>query len=118
MNGNYLINSIFQNVREKVYALGSVSGTVTIDADNGSIQTATVSAAITINTTNLSNFTTGETVSVILTQATNTASRTMTSNIRFAAGSKTLSTANAMIDTMHITYDGTNYLATLIKSYV
>lgn len=117
MGGNYLINAVVQNVREKVIDLGTTSGIITIDADAGSIQTVIVSANVTINTNNLTNFTSGETVSVIITQATNTSLRVLTSNILFAGGSKTLSTANAAIDTMHITYDGTRYLGSLVKGY-
>ena len=115
---NEIKNAYLRNVKETVYDLGNVSGTVSIDAESGSIQTMTVSNAITINTSDLSNFESGETVSLVLTQATNANTRTLTSNIPFAAGSKTLSTANAAIDTMHITYDGTNYLAVLVKGYV
>ena len=117
VNGNYIKNAILENVREKVYAHGNVSGTVNINADLGSIQTMTVTNAITINTANLSNFTAGETVSIVLTQATNTNVRTLTSDLKFAGGTKTLTAANAAIDTMHITYDGTNYLVALVKGY-
>ena len=114
---NEIKNAYLRNVKETVYDLGNVSGTVSIDAENGSIQTMTVTNAITINQSNLSNFDSGETVSLRITQATNTNVRTLTSDLKFAGGIKTLTAANAAIDTMHITYDGTNYLVALVKGY-
>lgn len=118
VGGNYLNNAILYNVRERVHTLGNIGATLSIDANLGSIQTATVTENFNFNTTNLSNFDAGETVSVVLKQGVNANSRIMTSNIAFAAGSKTLSTANAAIDTVHITYTGTEYLAVLVKGYV
>lgn len=117
MGGNYLSNAIFEIVREKVVALGTVNGAVTVNADLGSIQTLTAASNITINTNNLANFQTGESVSLVITQGTNANLRVLTSNILFAGGSKTLSTANAAVDTVHISYDGTYYLAALVKGY-
>ena len=118
VGGNYLSDAILYNVRERVHTLGNIGSTLSIDANLGSIQTATVTQNFNFNTTNLSNFDAGETVSVVLKQGVNANSRIMTSNIAFAAGSKTLSTANAAIDTVHITYTGTEYLAVLVKGYV
>ena len=89
----------------------------TINANVGMIQAAAVASNITINTTQLTNFVPGQTVTLKLTQATNTNLRILTSNILFAGGSKTLSTANAAIDTLTITFDGEQYLGALVKGY-
>ena len=117
VNNNYIKNAVISNVREQVFNAGSVSGNVSINAENGSIQTLTVSANITLNSNFISNLAAGESITLVLTQATNTSPRLLSSNIRFAGGTKTLSTANASIDTMHITFDGVNHLAALIRGY-
>lgn len=115
-NNNHISNAILHTTIEKTSNIGAVSGAVTINANVGPIQRATLVGNITINTTNLTNFTTGESVTLVLTQD-GTGSRLLTSNLKYAGGSKTLSTANTSIDTISITYDGTNYLAALVKGY-
>jgi hypothetical protein len=116
-NNNYISNAVLQTTVEKTANIGVVSGAVTVNANTAPIQTAVVSGNITINTTNLTNFNTGESVTLVLTQATNANTRILTSNLKYAGATKTLSTANAAIDTISITYDGTNYLAALVKGY-
>jgi hypothetical protein len=115
--GYYLSNAILATTREKQANLGVIQGTVAIDANTGPIQSAVVTANITINTNNLSNFATGQTVTLVLTQNTNANLRILTSNLKYAGGSKVLSNANAAIDTVTVMYDGTNYLAALVKGY-
>jgi hypothetical protein len=116
-NNNYVTNAVLGTTIEKTANIGVVLGTVTVNANTGPIQTAVVSGNITINTNNMTNFNTGESVTLVLTQATNANTRILTSNLKYAGASKTLSTANAAIDTISITYDGTNYLAALVKGY-
>ena len=116
-NNNYISNAILATTTEKVANIGVVLGAVTVNANTGPIQTAVVSGNITINTTNMTNFNTGESVTLVLTQATNANTRILTSNLKYAGATKTLSTANAAIDTISITYDGVNYLASLVKGY-
>jgi hypothetical protein len=53
---------------------------------------------------------------LILTQD-GTGSRLLTSDLKYAGASKTLSTAASAIDVINIFYDGTNYLASLVKGY-
>ena len=115
--GFYLTNAILETTREKQANIGVVQGTVNINANLGPIQSATVTANITINTNNLSNFATGQSVTLVLTQNTNANLRILTSNLKYAGGSKVLSNANAAIDSVTILYDGTNYLAALVKGY-
>jgi hypothetical protein len=116
LNGNFLQNTIIETTTEKTANIGALTGTITINANTGPIQTATLVGNITINTNNMTNFNTGESVTLVLTQD-GTGSRLLTSNLKYAGGSKTLSTAAASIDTISITYDGTNYLAALVKGY-
>ena len=116
LNNNYLRTAILETTTEKTANIGAITGTVTINANTGPIQTATLVGNVTINTTNLSNFNTGESVTLVLTQD-GTGSRALTSNLKYAGASKTLSTAAGSIDTISITYDGTNYLASLVKGY-
>jgi hypothetical protein len=116
MNNNHISNAILQVTVEKTANIGAITGAVTINGNTGPIQRATLVGNITINTTNLTNFSTGESVTLVLTQDA-TGSRLLTSNLRYAGGSKTLSTAANSIDTISIVYDGTNYLAALVKGY-
>jgi hypothetical protein len=59
---------------------------------------------------------TASNLTLILTQDA-TGSRTLTSTMKFAGGSKTLSTQTSAIDVISIVYDGTNYLAGLSKGF-
>jgi hypothetical protein len=58
----------------------------------------------------------GQSATIIITQDA-TGSRTMTSTMLFAGGSKTLSTAPGARDIISVFYDGTTYYATLSKGY-
>jgi len=116
LNNNHISSAILEMTIEKTANIGAVSGTVTINANTGPIQRATLVGNITINTTNLTNFSTGESVTLVLTQDA-TGSRVLTSNLKYAGASKTLTTTANGIDTIAITYDGTNYLAALVKGY-
>jgi hypothetical protein len=116
LNNNYIRTAILETTTEKTANIGAITGATTINANTGPIQRATLVGNITINTNNLTNFGTGESVTLVLTQD-GTGSRILTSNLKYAGGSKTLSTANTSIDTISITYDGTNYLAALVKGY-
>ena len=112
-----LSNVVLNAYAEKQVSLGTtVSGTVTINNSQGPVQTMTLTGSITINTANMSNFVTGKSVTLIITQG-GSGSYTLTSDIKFAGASKTLSTAVGAIDTITIYYDGTNYLASLVKGY-
>jgi hypothetical protein len=55
-------------------------------------------------------------MTLILTQD-GTGNRLLTSNMLYAGGSKTLSTAASAKDIISVFYDGTNYFATLSKGY-
>lgn len=107
------LTSTFVGYKEKVYSLGTTSGTITPDITNGNVQTITLNGNITINS--LTSVSAGQSVTLVIN--TNGTGRTLTSTMKFAGGVNTLSTANT-IDVLHIFYDGTNYLASLIKGYI
>jgi hypothetical protein len=55
-------------------------------------------------------------MTIIITQD-GTGGRTLTSSMKFAGASKTLSTAASAVDIISVFYDGTTYYATLSKGY-
>jgi hypothetical protein len=113
-NGQYLQNIVFNNYREKVANTGPYTGTVTIDANTAPVQTGAVTGSITINTNNISNLTAGESVTLLLYQ---TGNYTLTSNLKFVQGTKTISTTAGNVDAITIFYDGTSYIAGLAKYF-
>jgi hypothetical protein len=100
---------------ETTHNMGNVTGTITPDAVNGTIQTMTLTGNITFNT--VSNMLTGGSATFVLIQDA-TGGRTLTSNMRFAAGDRTLSTAANSRDIVSVFFDGATYYATLSKGYV
>ena len=104
------------DVRETVFAIGNSGvATLTPNAANGSVQTITATGNFT-----LSAFTSpvsGQTITFIITQDA-TGSRTLTSTMKFAGGSKTLTTTANAIDILTVSYIGTTYYASLAKGFV
>ena len=100
---------------EYVYTGGSTTGTITPDAANGTIQSITLTGSITFNAfgTPLA----GQTITMIIKQPASGGPYTLTSTMLFAGASKTLSTAANAVDILSVTYDGTNYWASLSKGY-
>jgi hypothetical protein len=76
----------------------------------------TLNAGLTINTTDFLNTAAGSSCTIILTQDS-TGGRTLTSNLLYAGGSKTLSTAPGAVDVINVFYTGSQYLASLVKGY-
>jgi hypothetical protein len=103
---------------EKINALTS-SSTITVDCDLAPVHTVTLGVNTDFFLTNLS---TGQSITIIITQD-GTGSRTATFStatsgaVKFAGGSKTLSTAAGSIDVVTIFNDGTNYIGTLSKAF-
>jgi len=102
--------------KETVYDWGNQSGTIFIDASTATVHKMTLTGNVTINGFTTATAAAGQSVTVFLTQD-GTGSRTLTSTMKFASGSKTLSTAASSIDMVTIFYDGTNYFASLSKGY-
>ena len=114
MSGNVSIGTL-TTYKEKIFAYGNATGTLTLNSSNGPVQTMTLTGNITINSADLT-MNSGESVSLILTQDA-TGSRLLTTNMLFAGASKTLSTAANSIDMINVFYDGTNKLCALVKGY-
>jgi hypothetical protein len=102
--------------REKINNIGSTSGAVGIDVALAPVHMLTATGAITISAANITNISAGQSVSVIITQD-GTGGRTLTSDLKFAGGSKTLSTDANSIDVINVFYDGTRFLASLVTGY-
>lgn len=108
--GQSKINNI--NYFETAYSLGTTSGTITPDVANGNVQTITLSGNLTFSA--FSNPVAGQSLTLIIN--TNGSSRTLTSTMKFAGGSKTISTTSTT-DIISVYYDGTNYWASLSKDF-
>jgi hypothetical protein len=90
------------------------AATITPDVANGNIQTVTLTGNVTLSA--FTNPIAGQSLTLFVVQDA-TGSRTLTSTMKFAGGSKTLSTAASSIDIIAVYYDGTNYYATLTKAF-
>jgi len=121
-NGNILITpngtgkTRITNLNYSEAAPHSVTfaSTITPDVTNGNIQTVTLTGNVTFSA--FSNPVAGQSLTLFVVQD-GTGSRTLTSTMKFAGGSKTLSTAANSIDIITAFYDGTNYYATLTKAF-
>lgn len=111
-NGQYLTNVVFNDYREKTANTGPFTGTLSINANTATIQTGAVTGSITLNTNNLSNLSAGESVTLLLYA---TGNFTLTSNLKFLSGTKTISTTAGNVDALTVFYDGTTYFAALAK---
>jgi hypothetical protein len=112
-NGFELQNTVFQTYREKTANVGTITGTVTVDANTAPVQTAAVSGNITINSNNLTNFVAGESVTLILRHTGNT--RVFSSNVKFVNGNKTIGGTTNVTDVVTFFFDGTEYLGSVAK---
>jgi hypothetical protein len=101
------------DIRETIFAL-TYAATITPDAANGSIQTVTLTGNVIFSA--FANPVSGQTITLIITQDA-TGSRTLTSTMKFAGASKTLSTAANSIDILTVSYIGTTYYASLAKGF-
>jgi len=105
---------IFTGFNERVLASANTSTSISPNVDTGTIFRYTANANFTMNS--LTNAVAGTSATIIITQDA-TGSRLLTSTMKFAGGSKTLSTAAASIDIIGVFYDGTTYYASLTKAY-
>ncbi len=96
------------------YALTQTSGTISVDVANGNVQLLTVTGNITIN--KFVNPIAGQSVTIVITQDA-TGNHTLSSTMKFAGGTKTLSTDANSIDILSIYYDGSRYLASLSTGF-
>lgn len=100
-------------IKEKVETVTSASS-ISIDPNNGSVQSVTLDTNATFS---MSNFETGQSVTIIITQD-GTGSRTGTfTSVKFPGGAPTLTTDANAIDVVTILYDGTNYLGNIAQAF-
>ena len=100
---------------ETVNAVGNSSGSVTIDHNLGSIHTLTLTGDITQLA--FSNLATGESGVLVLTQDVTGSHTFASTNMIFAGGAPTLTTAGGSIDVISYVSDGTNVLASFSGDY-
>ena len=123
--GNLLITSNIQgistsssvgilNYKDIVYTL-TYASTITPDVSNGQIQQVTLTGNVTWNAFG-GTPQAGQSMLVKLIQD-GTGGRTLTSTMKWAGGTKTLSTAAGAVDIAAVFYDGTNYYASLTLAY-
>ena len=115
VSGNLVpTNLVLDSFNETLPASANTSTSITPDVSLGTIFRYTANANFTFNS--LANAVAGTSATVIITQDA-TGSRLLTSTMKFAGASKTLSTAAASIDIIGVFYDGTTYYASLTKGY-
>jgi hypothetical protein len=113
-NDQQLSNMAIKNYGEIIHDLGTTGGTITPDPNNGSVQKITLNNNLTLNS--LSSVANGDSLTLIVRQD-GTGNRTLSSTMKFAGGTKTLSTGPNAIDIITIFYDGTDYLASLSTNF-
>ena len=113
VSGNLSVSDMTYN--EVQYASLGTTGTLTPDPANGSVQKITLTGNITINALG-GTPAAGDSVTLIIVQPAS-GNYTLTSTMKFAGGTKTLSTTSNYIDVLTIYYDGTNYLANLATNF-
>ena len=108
----------FNNVALKGFKETKVSASYATpfapDVSTATVWTMTLTGGLTFN--GFTNASTGQSATFILTQD-GTGGRALTSTMKFAGGSKTLSTAGTSTDIISVFYDGSNYWASLAKGY-
>jgi hypothetical protein len=102
---------------ETISNSGAVSGSITVNTGLGNSFTLLLTGDITLNTTNFTNLIAGKSITLTLIQDS-TGGRILSSDMKFAGGINTLSSAAGAIDVLNVYYDGTRYLASLVKGYV
>jgi hypothetical protein len=115
VSGNLVpTNIVLDAFNETLPASANTSTSISPDVSLGTIFRYTANANFTFN--GLTNAVAGSSATVIITQDA-TGSRLLTSTMKYAGASKTLSTAAASIDIIGVFYDGTTYYASLTKGY-
>ena len=114
-NGEITANSFrFKAFYETVIYGGNTGTSVTPNVASGTIFEYTANSNFTLNELTWAG---GGTSATIIIKQDATGNRVMTSTMKFAGNSRTLSTAAASVDIISVFYDGTTYYATLSKGY-
>jgi hypothetical protein len=112
-NSNVTVTNTFT---ETVYQGGNVTGSLTPNRTNGTIQKFTLTGNITL--TPPTNMSAGQSLTLILTQdSPGNRELTVSASYLFAGGFATLSNGAGEIDMLNIFYDGTVYYVTLTVGY-
>ena len=114
-NNQAISNPVIRGYNEHINTGLSTSGTITPDVADGNVAVITLSGAITINT--LGSVANGDSMTIILKQPASGGPHTLSSSMKFAGGTKTLSTTANAIDVMTVFYDGTDYIASLSTNF-
>jgi hypothetical protein len=114
-SGFEITDAQLDNYKEVIYTGGTTTGTITPDVANGNVQVITLSGNITFNA--FSNAETGQSMTLIVKQPSSGGPYTLTTTMKFAGGTKTLSTAADAIDIISVFYDGTTYYASLATNF-
>ena len=101
------------NYNETPYTL-TYGATITPDVANGNVQIVTLTGNVTFSA--FANPVSGQSLTLIVKQDA-TGNRTLTSTMKFAGGTKTLSPAANSVDIISVFYDGTNYWASLSTDF-
>lgn len=109
-----IVNTNLVKFGETVLAGVNTGASITPDVSTGTIFRYTANSNFTFSS--LTNAVAGTSATVIITQD-GTGSRLLTSTMKFAGASKTLSTTAGAIDIIGVFYDGTTYYASLTKGY-
>jgi len=110
------ITTVTNTFTEVVYNGGNVSGTLTPNRNNGTIQKFTLTGNITLAPP--ANMAAGQSLTMILTQDS-AGNRLLNANVAyiFASGFQTLTTDSNGIDMLNIFSDGSTYYTTLTVDY-
>jgi hypothetical protein len=115
ISGNSSSNGVrLLNYKDNVHTI-TYAATITPDAANGSIQQVTLTGNLTWNAFG-GTPQAGQSMVVKVIQD-GTGSRLLTSTMKFAGASKTLTTTANAVDIISVFYDGTTYYASLTKGY-
>lgn len=96
-----------------IYDLGTTGGTIAPNVSNGNVQKITLNSALTINA--FTSPVAGQSLTLIIYGGT--AYTSITSTMKFAGGTKTLTGTASCIDILSVYYDGTTYFASLNKGF-
>lgn len=108
-----LNNATFGTYSETTANIGAITGNVAIDANLAPIQLAGTSGNIQLWANAMSNFSAGESVTLLLRHNGN--NRIISSDLLWVNQSKTIGGSNVCVDGVTIFYDGQNYLASTVK---
>ena len=113
-----VVNQVVINYAESVVASGTVVATKTLALNNGTVQTATLTASTACVFT-MPTATAGKSFILLLKQAATTGSGTATfTNVKWSsAGAPTITAAAGKMDILTFVADGTNWYGSIVQGY-